>query len=103
MTNLIRSSLDIGYRHIDTAIAYGNESMIGEALATIFAEGKYKREDLFIVSKIFPWTSMNPLESVTKTLTDLKINKLDLLYLHWSFAPNKDGKPLEIVHRPVHV
>lgn len=61
MTNLLRNALELGYRHIDTAIVYENEKMIGKALQTIFKEGKFKRDDLFIVSKIFPYTDLNTL------------------------------------------
>lgn len=52
MTNLIRTALEVGYRHFDTAKVYENEVFIGEALKTIFSEGKYKREDIYLVSKI---------------------------------------------------
>jgi len=53
MTNLLRSALDAGYRHIDTAKLYENEKFIGDSLQEIFREGKYKREDLFIATKLF--------------------------------------------------
>lgn len=43
MTELLRDALDAGYRHFDTAIAYENHALIGEALKTIFADGKYTR------------------------------------------------------------
>jgi diketogulonate reductase-like aldo/keto reductase len=36
-------AVDLGYRHIDTAWGYGNQSEIGEALAELFAEGKVRR------------------------------------------------------------
>jgi len=52
MTNLLRAALDAGYRHIDTAKHYANEKFIGDSLQIIFSEGKYKREDLFIATKI---------------------------------------------------
>lgn len=64
MTNLLRNALDSGYRHIDTAIIYENEKYIGNALQTIFAEGKYKRSDIFIVSKILPYAEINTVEAV---------------------------------------
>jgi len=54
MKQILQTALDVGYRHIDTAIAYENHKMIGEALKSIFSEGKYKRSDVFITSKIFP-------------------------------------------------
>lgn len=42
----------MGYRALDCAWGYDNEPEIGEALAEIFKEGKVKREDLFITSKV---------------------------------------------------
>jgi diketogulonate reductase-like aldo/keto reductase len=59
---LIRSALDAGYRHIDTAVAYDNHKMLGDALAEIFNEGKYKREDIFITTKVNPCKEWNALD-----------------------------------------
>ncbi len=53
-TDLVRSALDAGYRHIDTAHYYDNHKLIGAALKQIFSEGKYKRSDIFITTKLFP-------------------------------------------------
>lgn len=47
----LRAALEAGYTHIDCASAYGNEKIVGEALAPVLAAGK--REDLFIVSKVW--------------------------------------------------
>jgi aldehyde reductase len=55
--DLLKATLDIGYRHFDTAIVYENHKQLGEGFAKIFAEGKYKREDIFIVSKVMPYKS----------------------------------------------
>jgi len=54
MKQILQTALDAGYRHIDTAIMYGNHKMIGDALKSIFSEGKYKRSDVFITTKIIP-------------------------------------------------
>jgi len=71
MTDLLRNAFDLGYRHVDTAVLYGNESLIGESLRAIFSEGKYKREDIFIVTKLFPIAGTDTLETVKKSLQDL--------------------------------
>jgi diketogulonate reductase-like aldo/keto reductase len=44
--------IDTGYRHIDTAYAYNNEEAIGNVLFTYFADGRLKREDVFISTKV---------------------------------------------------
>lgn len=59
MTELLRAAFDAGYRHIDTAILYDNHKMIGGALKTIFSEGKYKREEIYITTKVFPFQNFN--------------------------------------------
>ncbi len=50
---------DLGYRQIDTAILYENHKMIGNSLKTMFNEGKYKREDIFITTKVLPLKNIN--------------------------------------------
>jgi diketogulonate reductase-like aldo/keto reductase len=52
---LVKAIVDVGYRHIDTALYYENEDVIGEAIKEAIqkSDGKVKREDLFIVTKIW--------------------------------------------------
>lgn len=71
MTDLLRSAFDAGYRHIDTAILYDNHKFIGSALTNIFKEGKYKREDIFITTKFFPFNNANGVQNLKDSLTDL--------------------------------
>ncbi|KAL4497010.1 hypothetical protein ABPG72_002166 [Tetrahymena utriculariae] len=100
MTNLIKKALDNGYRLIDTSKIYQNENMIGSALKEIFNEGKYKRSDIFVVTKIIPLKQQNTEEAVRGCLQDLQLEYVDLLLLHWSFVPPGDN--LQFNHKPVH-
>ena len=55
LTKAIKYAISIGYRHFDLAWLYGNEDVIGTALRAAIDEsnGKLKREDFFLVSKVW--------------------------------------------------
>lgn len=84
----VKNALYAGYRHIDTAKNYGNEEIIGEALAEVFAEGEIFREDVFITSKL--WNDSHAegqvISALQETLKKLKLNRLDLYLIHWPVA-----------------
>lgn len=48
----MRAALDAGYRYIDTAAAYGNESAIGDVLQDYYDAGKLKRSEIFLATKL---------------------------------------------------
>ncbi len=84
----VKDAIYAGYRHIDTAKNYGNEEIIGEALAEIFAEGEIFREDVFITSKL--WNDSHAegqvIPALQESLKKLKLDYLDLYLIHWPVA-----------------
>jgi diketogulonate reductase-like aldo/keto reductase len=76
--NAVRWALDLGYRHIDTAQAYGNEESVGRALR---ASG-VAREEVFITTKFYP-RSRDPAAEAEKSLRRLGVDQVDLYIVHW--------------------
>ena len=78
----MKAAVRAGYRLIDCAAGYGNQAEVGQALAELFAEGACKREDLFIVSKVFQtdhvWEGVDrAATSLQTTLVDLQLDYLE--------------------------
>ncbi|HEV7941652.1 MAG TPA: aldo/keto reductase [Solirubrobacteraceae bacterium] len=76
--NAVRAALDLGYRHIDTAQAYGNEQSVGQALR----ESGLPREEVFITTKFYPGNT-DPVAEAQQSLTRLGIDQVDLYIIHW--------------------
>ena len=53
--NAVYAALKSGYRLIDTAKYYGNESEVGNAIRRAIKEGICKREEIFLTTKLVPW------------------------------------------------
>lgn len=77
----VRYALDAGYRHIDTAMIYGNEAEVGKALK----DSKLNREEVFITSKV--WNSDQgfdaTIQACNESLNKLGVEYLDLYLIHW--------------------
>ncbi|KAI1730414.1 aldo/keto reductase family domain-containing protein [Ditylenchus destructor] len=88
----VRTALDVGYRHIDTAKVYANEADIGNTLVAYYANGKVKREDLFITTKL--WCTHNRPEDIEEEIRNscvaLKTDYVDLYLAHMPVAFNHD-------------
>lgn len=80
-TEAVRDALEIGYRQIDTARAYGNEAEVGEGLA----QSGVDRAEVFLTTKIFPGDfEPEALKAAAEdSLRALRTDYLDLLLLHW--------------------
>ena len=83
----VEEALGVGYRHVDTAAAYGNEAEVGAAVA---ATG-VRREDVFVTTKL--WNSEQGYESTLRafeaSLERLGTGNVDLYLIHWPL-PSRD-------------
>ncbi len=77
----VYAALKGGYRMIDTANAYMNEINVGKALARAIEEGRVKREDVFVSTKLWATTYENE-NAVDDTLKRLNLDYVDLLFIH---------------------
>lgn len=81
--NSVKAALKSNVRLIDTASAYGNEAEVGQAVRESIEELGIKREDIFVITKIYPGDEMeNPEESIQKCLDRLDIGYVDMMMLH---------------------
>ena len=79
--NAVKTAIEKGYTHIDTAAVYGNEVSVGKAIK----DSGVSREDLYIVTKL--WNDMRGYENAKKgfeaSLEKLGLEYVDLYLLHW--------------------
>ena len=106
-SRVVTEALEIGYRHIDGAAMYENESEVGSAIIN----SGVSREDIFLATKINTtgWTPSNgngPFlkntdisKSFEKSLKDLQTDYVDLLLIHWPRFETNLGDMLEILYK----
>lgn len=81
--NSVKSALANGVRLIDTASAYGNEEEVGQAIRESMEELGIKREEIFVITKIYPGSEMETPElSIQACLDRLNIGYVDMMLLH---------------------
>jgi diketogulonate reductase-like aldo/keto reductase len=83
-----KAALEAGFRTLDTAERYRNETDVGEAMKEVFNAGKIKREDVFVITKL--WNTNHRPDRVKPafeaSLKKLQLDYLDLYLIHTPFA-----------------
>jgi 2,5-diketo-D-gluconate reductase A len=85
--NGVRTALEIGYRHIDTATAYRNEDRVGAAIR----DSGVGRENVFITTKLPPDNAGREKQTLDDSLQTLGVDFVDLWLVHW--PPNGEARP----------
>ena len=85
---IVEDAIRRGYRHLDSAADYGNESATGEGIQNALAAGLCRREDLWVTSKL--WNTYHDPQHVRaaceRSLSDLQVDHLDLYLVHFPIA-----------------
>ncbi|TDB86905.1 aldo/keto reductase [Actinomadura sp. KC216] len=80
----VRAALDIGYRHLDTATLYENETEVGRAVK----DGGVDREDVFVTTKLHPRDARHARRALETSLRKLGTGYVDLWLIHWPTGPD---------------
>ncbi len=79
----VKSALEQGVRLIDTAYMYGNEREVGQAVREFMAETGTPREEIFVITKLYPGAQYaHPEQAIQDALDKLDIGYIDLMLLH---------------------
>ena len=94
----VRTALELGYRHIDTAAIYQNEHGVGEGIR----QSGVRREDIFVTTKL--WNADQGYETTLRafdaSIQKLGLDRLDLYLIHWPKPLNKESwRAMEKLYR----
>ena len=81
----VETAIRLGYRHIDTAERYRNETKVGEGLRRGLRAAGLAREEVFVTTKVFHdrLAAADFERSLEQSLRDLELSWVDLLLIHW--------------------
>ncbi len=96
----VYAALKSGYRLIDTAKYYGNESEVGNAIRRAIKDGICKREEIFVTTKLVPWSN-NPDLDIDDSLKQLGLSYIDLCLLHQHGSDSGDDAVYKAMIRGV--
>jgi diketogulonate reductase-like aldo/keto reductase len=83
-----KTALEVGFRHLDCAERYRNEATVGDAMQDVFGEGRIRREDVFVTTKL--WNTNHRPERVKAAFDAsrqrLRLDTIDCYLIHTPFA-----------------
>lgn len=83
----VKTALQNGYRHIDTAAIYGNEEEVGQGIK----DSGVPRSEIFVTTKLWNKDQRNAEEALNTSLAKLGLDYVDLYLIHWPVPLKQDG------------
>ncbi|KAL4783996.1 NADP-dependent oxidoreductase domain-containing protein [Aspergillus varians] len=91
VSKAVYHALKTGYRHIDTAQCYDNETEVGEGINRALSEGLVQRSEIFVTTKLWSTYHTRVEEALNLSLSKLGLDYVDLYLVHWPLAMNPNG------------